>query len=92
MTPKEFHEACHEACQECPQFRYYDDDSQFGEWGEFGDIPKKGIVNVVKFWRENEILWEYGYSECLPCEVKDLFDRIDALLDDAIRKALGEKT
>lgn len=26
MTPKEFHEACHDACLECPQFSGYDDD------------------------------------------------------------------
>lgn len=89
MSPAEFHEACHEACLQCPQFRGYDDDTTLGEWGFFGDIPKKGIVNVVKFWRDNEILWDSGYSAALPQEIQDLFGRIDALLDEAIRKALS---
>lgn len=88
MTPKEFHEACHEACYECPQFRGYDDDTIFGEWGEFGKIPNKGMVHVIKFWRDNEILWDSGYSAALPEEIQDLFAKIDELLDAAIRKAL----
>lgn len=89
MTPTEFHEACHEACFSCPQFRGYDDDTIFDEWGEFGNIPKRGMVKVVKFWRDERILWEMGYSEELPQDIQDLFERIDALLDEAIRKALS---
>ena len=52
MTPKEFHEACHDAICQCPQFRGYDDDTYFQDFGEFGEIPRKGIVNVIKFWRD----------------------------------------
>ena len=88
MTPREFHDACHEACYECPQFRGYDDDMTLGEWGEFGDIPKKGMAHVIKFWRGNEILWEHGYSAALPQEVQGLFEKIDKLLDAAIKEAL----
>ena len=88
MTPKEFHEACHEACYECPQFRGYDDDTKFGEWGEFGKIPNKGMAHVIKFWRDNEILWGSGYSAALPEEIQDLFAKIDELLNAAVRKAL----
>lgn len=88
MTPKEFHQACHEACYECPQFRGYDDDSHFGEWGEFGKIPKKGMIHVIKFWRDNEILWDEGYSAALPEEIQGLFAKIDELLDKTIKEAL----
>lgn len=88
MTPSEFHEACHEACMQCPQFRGYDDDTLVGEWGAFGDIPKKGIVKVIKFWRDDRLLWDMGYSECLPEEIQDLFAKIDTLLDKAIKEAL----
>ena len=88
MTPKEFHEACHNACLECPQFRGYDDDTHIGEWGEFGKIPDKGMVYVIKFWKDNDLLWGSGYSEALPKEVQDLFEKIDTLLDAAIREAI----
>ena len=88
MTPKELHEACYDAICQCPQFRCYDDDMHFQEFGEFGDIPKKGIVNVIKFWREDKYLWELGYSEELPQECLDLFEKIESLLEKAIKDAL----
>lgn len=89
MKPREFHEACHDACMECPQFRGYDDDTYFHEFGEFGDIPRKGMRTVIKFWKDNEILWQSGYSSALPQEIQELFSRIDALLDEAIKKAIA---
>ena len=84
MTPTEFHDACYAACYECPQFRGYDED----EDTEFVNLPKKGMFAVVKFWRTNEILWEHGYYQALPEECQELFDKIDELLDQAIRDAL----
>ncbi len=89
MTPEEFHDACHEAILQCPQFRGYDDDTRFHGFGEFGKIPKKGMLAVVKFWRDNEILWDSGYSEELPQECLELFEKIDSLLDKAIKEALS---
>ena len=90
MTPKEFHDICHEACCDCPQFVPYDDDQEFQGWGDFGDIPKQGWLKVIKFWKQERILWEMGYSEALPEEVLELFERIDTLLNEAIFKAVGE--
>jgi len=46
------------------------------------------MINVIKFWRGNETLWEHGYSAALPQEVQDLFERVDSLLDNAIKEAL----
>ena len=90
MSPTEFHEACHDACLECPQFRGYDDDTIFHGFGEFGNIPKKGMMKVIKFWRDDRLLWEMGYSECLPTEVLEIFDRIDELLNEAIKQVMEE--
>ena len=86
MNAQELHNACHEACTHCPQFEEWDDDTHIQGWGEFGNIPKKGMAKVIKFWREEgQVLWEYGYSEHLPHEVKKLFDNIDSVIDKAIR-------
>jgi hypothetical protein len=86
MNAQELHDACHKACTHCPQFREYDDDTYIQGWGDFGNIPKKGIAKVIKFWREEgELLWDCGYSEHLPHEVKELFDNIDSIIDTAIR-------
>lgn len=87
MTPKEFHEACHNACLECPQFQGYDDDQQFqGGSTAFSKIPKKGMYAVYKFWKDDAILMDHGYYECLPPEAKEIFDNIE----DVIKKATKE--
>ena len=88
MTPKEFHESCHEAICSCPQFQGYDDDQYFEGFGEFSKIPKKGMLAVIKFWREDDLLWDKGYSEELPEECLQLFEEIDSLIEKAIKKAL----
>ena len=88
MTPREFHDACHDAICECPQFDPYDDDQEILGWGEFGNIPKKGWVKTIRFWKENDLLWDMGYSQCLPEEVQELFDKVDRLFEQAIKEAL----
>lgn len=88
MTPRDFHEACYDAICECPQFRGYDDDMYIAGWGEFGEIPNKGWVKLIRFWKEEPLLWESGYEQALPEEVRDLFDKIDRLFDQAIKDAL----
>ena len=89
MTPKEFHEACHDACQECPQFRPYDDDQYIMGYGYYGKIPKKGWVVLIKFWKEESLLWDKGYHEALPQEVQELFDCIDKLFEKSIKKVMS---
>jgi hypothetical protein len=80
------HEACHEAMLECPQFSGYDDDEYFSGYGVFGNIPKSGIYKTIMFWREfGFLLWENGYEETLPEDVRDLFDNIDIVIDSAIK-------
>ena len=86
MSPFELHEMCHEACQECPQFDYYDDDMEFPGFGEFGNIPKRGMMNVVKFWREyGTLLWVSGYENALPPEAQELFEDIDKVINQALK-------
>lgn len=85
MTPREFHEACHEAVQECPQFRPYDDDQQVIGYGEFGKIPKKGWPTVIRFWKEEPLLWESGYEAALPEEVQEAFNELETVIDKAIK-------
>lgn len=88
MTPREFHEACYDAICECPQFQGYDDDTYFEGYGEFGNIHKKGLHKVIKFWMDDDLLWNKGYSEALPQEVLEVFERIDSLVNKAIKEAL----
>ena len=90
MTPQEFHETCHEACMECPQFQPYDDDQEILGWGEFGSIPKRGWLRVIKFWKEDRLLWEMGYYKTLPDEVTELFDEIDKAFERAILEVVGK--
>ena len=85
MNAKYIHDACHEAMLECPQFRGYDDDAYFDGYGEFGDIPKKGIYKTIMFWREwGHNLWNSGYEQALPENVIEMFDNIDKVMEKAI--------
>jgi hypothetical protein len=87
MTPQEFHDACHYACLQCPQFPGYDDDQMFmGADTPFGDIPKKGMYAVYQFWKDDALLMERGYFNALPEEVKDIFNRIEKVIAAAIEK------
>lgn len=88
MTPREIHNACHKACAECPQFRVYAADLYFPGYGKFMNIPKKGLIKVVKFWRKEKTLWKSGYAECLPNELQEMFARIDVLLGKSLKKAI----
>ena len=87
MNAQELHDACHEACMECPQFMAYDDDTMISGWPqEFGDVPKKGLHNVIKFWRNHgEVLWDAGYENALPDEIRQIFKDIDLIESEAIR-------
>ena len=86
MTAQELHDACHAAMCDCPQFRFWDDDADFGpRWGQFGNIPKKGMHKTILFWREwGDLLWEKGYSESLPPEAQVLFENIDKVIAKSI--------
>lgn len=84
MTPKEFHKACHEAILQCPQFRGYDDDTRFDSYGKFGKIHKKGWVTLLKFWREEDLLWDSGYYQALPLEAQRIFEGLEKAIEKAI--------
>jgi len=86
MNAQDLHDACHEACMECPQFMSYDDDTMISGWPhQFGDVPKYGLRNVIKFWRNHgDTLWNGGYDEALPSAVIQLFEAIDAIEQAAI--------
>ena len=86
MDANYIHKECHSAMCQCPQFRGWDDDCQFDGYGAFGNIPKKGIYKTVQFWREyGDLLWNKGYEEELPQDVRDLFDNVDRVIAKAIK-------
>ena len=85
MTPQELHEACHDACKQCPQFAGYDDDQTVGS-EVFGDIPKKGMYAVYKFWKEEPLLWDRGYAMALPQEAINLFHAADKAIEKALKE------
>ena len=91
MSPKELHEICHEAMQECPQFDYYEDDSYFCNYGEFKDIPKKGFSAVIRFWKEETSLFDTGYNEALPKYVQEAFEELDAVISNTINNYFKNK-
>lgn len=86
MSPQEFHDACHEACCECPQFRPIDDDCYI-DWGRttFGDIPKKGMYAVYQYWKHDQTLWRSGYHECLPESARLIFKNIEKVIAKAVK-------
>jgi len=87
MNANYLHNACHETMYECPQFDGFEDDSFFDGYGKFGDIPKKGLFKTIQFWREHgELLWEDGYDDLLPDDVKQVFANIDNVIDKAIKE------
>lgn len=95
---KHVHAACHEAAMQCPQFHGFDDDQQVlvgGRWVEFGDVPKKGLEAVIRFWRDTDsqggdLLFNGGYEAELPGDVAALFSRVDVLVGQAIEQAARE--
>lgn len=91
MTPQELHEACHEAMLQCPNASTIDDDTYFIGFGKFADIPKKGMINVVKFWRDCETLWESGYYDELPAEALAIFDDLEMAIAKAVEAYFGGK-
>jgi hypothetical protein len=87
MDARYLHDACHEAACQCPQFLGYEDDGYFPDYGEFGDIPKKGLYRTVQFWREyGHLLWEYGYEDHLPDDVKEVFENIDSVIAKSVKE------
>ena len=85
MNAQHIHQSCHDAMYQCPQFRGYDD-QDFINYGNFDDIPKLGILKTIQFWREyGDLLWESGYENALPDDVRDLFDNIDRVINTAIK-------
>ena len=85
MNAQYLHDACHDAVCQCPQFLGFDDDGYYTGYGEFGNIPKKGLYKTVQFWREyGYLLWEHGYENQLPDDVKEVFDNIDGVIKTAV--------
>ena len=85
MNAHYLHDACHDAVCQCPQFLGYEDDTYFTGYGDFSDIPKKGLYKTVQFWREyGYLLWEYGYEDELPDDVKEVFENIDSVIAKSV--------
>ena len=93
---EEINDACIVACESCPQFRGFDDDQTelvSGRYVNVANLGSKGPVAVVNYWKSKEtiggnLLWNRGYSEALPDNVLQLFDKVDDLMAAAIEAAL----
>ena len=83
---KYIHNACHDACCGCPQFRGYDADNYFHEFGKFRKIPNKGMAHTLRFWlsEPSGLLWGKGYYVELPQGVQDIFNEVRGAMDAAI--------
>lgn len=97
MDAKYVNEACMAACDECPQHRGFDDDTRELGGGTYTNVSKlhrKGILAVVKYWRDpqtigGQLLWEFGYSDCLDPTILELFENVDQIINKAITEALA---
>lgn len=94
---KEIQQACIEAAEQCPQFKFHEGD-QCELVGGKSIVPaklrKKGVMAVVKYWRSRDtiggsILWEKGYADCLPPHVLRGFERVEEEIDKAIERAFS---
>ncbi len=88
MNAKKLHQICYEAYLECPQAREYYGDEEIHGWGRFYDIPKKGILNVYNYWKDDRILWEMGYYQALPDKIQKMFDEIEVVIQKAVNEYL----
>jgi hypothetical protein len=67
-------------------YRGFDDDQYFQGFGEYQNIPKKGMYKTIQFWKEwGYLLWDYGYDDALPEEVQTLFNDIDNIINEAVK-------
>ena len=64
-----FNDDCLEAAHHCPQFRGWGYDDR--------DILLGNVkpADMVKTWLDCDVLWKYGYDECLSEDAKEVFDR-----------------
>jgi hypothetical protein len=96
MTAKELNEAFIEACEYCPQFRGFDENSSElvdGRCVNVANLHEKGIKAVLKYWCDastigGSLIHTRGYSEELPSEVINLINKVEQLFDKAISDAL----
>jgi len=96
MNAKELNEAFLEACGQCPQFRGFDDDQEEmvdGRHINVASLHNKGSIAVLSYWRNAQtiggsVIHNAGYAACLPEEVVSLMERIDSIVNEAIKKAL----
>lgn len=96
MNARLLNRACMDACDECPQHRGFDDDQSELHNGRYIDVATlhtKGIAAVIKYWRDpttigGALLWEHGYYQALDPEIQQLFEKVDTIVDNAIKEAL----
>ena len=95
MNAKKLHEICYEAYLECPQAREWEGDEEIPGFGRFYHIPKKGILNVYNYWKDDRILWEMGYYKAemgyykaLPDNIQKMFDEIEVVIQKAVNEYL----
>jgi hypothetical protein len=88
MNAKKLHEICYEAYLECPQAREWEGDEEIPGFGRFYDIPKKGILNVYNYWKDDRILWEMNYYKALPDNIQKMFDEIEVVIQKAVNEYL----
>jgi hypothetical protein len=82
------HDACLQAAGQCPQFPNFDMDSldSSGKLNvKLDDLPRIGIESVIAYWRTPQtiggsILWEGGYADLLPPDVRQLFEQVEVQL------------
>ena len=91
------HDACLQVAEQCPQFRNFDT-SSLDLSGKLNvpldDLPRIGLETVIAYWRTPQtiggsILWEGGYAELLPADVRKLFEQVEVELKSLIGGAYG---
>lgn len=77
MTPTYLHDSCMKVYIDCPQVRHqYQSYLAFKEMCNNIKVQYNTLGDVATYWLNNDILWQKGYSEELPEDVKNLFSQI----------------
>jgi hypothetical protein len=83
ISAQYLHDSCQDAVSQCPHYDVLPYDLYIKDCRtSYGRIPEKGLYVTLDFWKVEgrEILWELGYSDYLPNDVKEFFNKLDAAI------------
>ena len=99
MNTKELNTAFLDACSQCPQFVWCDEDScEFvqGALINVVNLHEQGVNAVLQYWNNpktvgGHIIHNMGYKSALPDNVIKLLDSLDDIIRRHIQQVLSQE-